>query len=83
MTLSYRYTLGGEHGVAGQEIQENPVQNEPTVIHIATETTPLVTQQIRYKGVTEKLNTLLRDLKRKEWKKKKRHATLKRSSPVS
>jgi len=66
VTLCYRYALGGEHGVAGQEIQENPVQNEPTVIHIATETAPFVTQEIGDKGMTEKLNTLLRDLKRKE-----------------
>ena len=73
MTLCYRYALCGEHGVTGQEIQEYPVQNETTVIHIPTETTPFVTQEIRDKGMTEELDTLLRDLNRKE---KRRHATL-------
>lgn len=63
MTLSYWYALGGQHGVASQEIQENPVKNEPTVIHIATKTAPFVTQEIRDKGMTKELNTLLRDLK--------------------
>ena len=69
MTLRYGYALGGQHGVTGQEIQENPVQNESTVIHIATETAPFVTQEISDKGMTEKLNTFLRDLKTKGSKK--------------
>ena len=68
MTFSYWYALGGQHRVAGQEIQENQVQNEPTVVHIATKTAPFVTQEISDKRMTKELNTLLRDLKRKEEK---------------
>lgn len=66
MTLCYRYAFGGEHGVAGQEIQEYPIQNKPTVINVATETAPFVTQEIRDKGMTKEVNTFFPDLKRKE-----------------
>lgn len=64
MTLCYRYTLGGKHGIAGKEIQENPVQNKSTVIHIATKAAPFVTQEIRDQGMTEELDTLFRDLQK-------------------
>lgn len=41
------------HGVASQEKQENPVQDKPAVIHIATEAAPFVTKEVSDKGVAE------------------------------
>ena len=52
-TLGYRYALGCMHGVASQEKQEYSIQDQPAVIHIASETAPFVAKKIRDKRMTE------------------------------